>query len=75
MLGNGFLSLLPVALMMSLMPACLETAKARAGVGWEVLGKVPKDESLFMRKPVDLIQPTSLVTVTSQSLSWNVPSA
>lgn len=75
MLGKGFLSLLPVALTMSLMPACLEMAKARAGVGWEVLGKAPKDESLFMRKPVDLIQPTFWVTVTSQSLSWNVPSA
>lgn len=30
MLGTGLLLLLPVALIMSLMPACLERAKARA---------------------------------------------
>lgn len=29
-LGTGLLSLLPVALIMSLMPACLEWAKVRA---------------------------------------------
>lgn len=74
MLGTWLQSLLPTALIISLIPAYLERAKAKAGVGWEGLGKAPKDESSFMRKPVGLIQPTSGLA-TSKPLSWNVPSA
>lgn len=56
-LGSG-LSGLPAALIMSLMPACLERAKARAGAGWEVQGKGSKDEPSCVRAS-GLIQPTS----------------
>ena len=64
----------PAALIMNLMPACLERANARAGVDREALGKGTKDEPSFMRMPVGRVQPL-LVSTTSKPLSWNVPSA